>query len=138
MASRFSLLIRILTGLAAAYGCHVTAQPAAAVIAAYGEKPGVVFIIGGVGGLDLLGPSARWILPHTGVRHEVRDFVWTHGFGRVLKDLQDNRYLLKKAAELADEVRRVKAEDPDRPVYFIAKSGGSGLALAAAEMLPPV
>jgi hypothetical protein len=98
---------------------------------------GVVFIVGGIGGFDILGPSAQWALPRAGVPHEVREFVWTHGFGRMFKDLQDYRHLLGKAEELAREVGRVKAKDPDRPVYLVGKSGGTGLVLAAAECLPP-
>jgi hypothetical protein len=100
-------------------------------------KLGVVFVIGGVGGMDLVGLSAQWALPRAGVTHEIRNFVWTHGWGKLFKDLQDTRHLLAKAEDLAREVRRVKAEDPDRPVYLLAKSGGAGLALAAAEQLPP-
>ena len=135
--SRLSLLIRVLIGLAVTYGCHAMPARVTAAGVAVHEQCGVVFIIGGVGGMDLLGPAAQWALPRAGIRHEVRDFVWTHGFGRVLKDLRDTPYLLMKAGELAAEVRRVKADNPDRPVYFVAKSGGTGVALAAAEMLLP-
>lgn len=98
---------------------------------------GVVFVIGGVGGIDPLGWSARWALPRAGVPHEIREFIWTHGRGRILKDLQDREHLLVMAAELADEVQRLKAAAPERRVWFLAKSGGTGLALAAAERLPP-
>jgi hypothetical protein len=100
-------------------------------------RPGVVFTVGGVGGLDILGLSAQWSLPRAGIPHEVRDFAWTHGWGQMFKDLQDTRHLLRKAEELADQVRRLKEEDPDRPVYLVGKSGGTGLVLAAAEKLPP-
>jgi pimeloyl-ACP methyl ester carboxylesterase len=100
-------------------------------------KPGVVYVVGGVGGMDILGMSAQWALPRAGVPHVIRNFVWTHGFGRLFKDLQDTRHLLAKAEELARDIRRLKAEDPDRPVYVVGKSGGTGLVLAAAEMLPP-
>jgi pimeloyl-ACP methyl ester carboxylesterase len=110
-------------------------------LAAHEEAPapkaGVVFVVGGVGGMDLIGRSCEWTLPQCGVPHEVRDFVWTHGWGRILKDLQDAEYLTKKADELAAEVRRVKEADPDRPVYLVGKSGGAGLVLLAAERLPP-
>jgi pimeloyl-ACP methyl ester carboxylesterase len=100
-------------------------------------KPGVIFTAGGIGGLDILGASAQWALPHVGIHHEIRDFVWTHGWGHLFRDLQDTGHLLAKAEELAAEVRRYKAEHPDRPVYLMGKSGGTGLVLAAAEMLPP-
>jgi pimeloyl-ACP methyl ester carboxylesterase len=99
-------------------------------------RPGVVFMVGGVGGIDILGISAQWSLPRAGVPHEVRDFVWTHGWGQLFKDLQDQRHLLHKAEELAAQVRQIKANEPDRPVYLVGKSGGTGLVLAAAEQLP--
>ena len=118
------------TLLAAAATSGSTQQPAPA-------KPGVVFVVGGIGGIDVLGLSAKWAFPRAGVPHEVRDFVWTHGFGRLFKDLQDARHLRNKAELLAAEVRQVKARDPDRSVYLVGKSGGTGLVLAAAEQLPP-
>jgi hypothetical protein len=55
----------------------------------------------------------------------------------MFKDLQDTRHLLRKAEELALQVRRLKDDDPVRPVYLVGKSGGTGLVLAAAELLPP-
>ena len=100
-------------------------------------KPGVVFVIGGVGGrLSPLNLTAHWALPRGDVTHELREVVWTHGDGMILRDLQDIRHLLAKAIELAEMVRAVKQKEPDCPVYFLAHSGGCGLALAAAELLP--
>jgi pimeloyl-ACP methyl ester carboxylesterase len=100
-------------------------------------RPGVVFVIGGIGGLDPLNFWVPLTLPRAGVPHEVRNFPWTHGKGRILRDLQDLRHLLGKGAELADAVRAVKAAEPDRPVYLLAHSAGTAVALAAAEQLPP-
>jgi hypothetical protein len=99
-------------------------------------QPGIVLVIGGVGGLDILGASACAALPRAGVRHDVREFVWTHGWGHFLRDLQDSQHLQRKAEELANRLRRLKADNPDRPLFLLAKSGGTGLALRAAEMLP--
>src|SRR5205085_469264 len=96
----------------------------------------VIFLVEGIGGLDLVGQSAHWALPHAGVPHEIRDFFWTHGKWQFLKDLQDTSHLRSKADELATEILRVKQTDPERAVYILAKSGGTGLALAAAEQLP--
>jgi len=100
-------------------------------------RPGVIIVVGGVGGIDVAGIAARWALPRAGVPHEVQHFVWTHGVGSILRDLQDTRHLLHKAGELAGLVRRLKTEAPARPVYLLGKSGGAGLVLAAAEELPP-
>ena len=100
------------------------------------SKRGVVFVVGGVGGWDVVGLACQKMLPQVGVQHEVRDFIWTHGWGQMFKDLQDTSHILRRADELAAEVRRVKADDPDRPVYLVGKSGGAGVVLAAAECLP--
>jgi hypothetical protein len=128
--------------VAAALLCLATFGPGSPVAAsklpsAARPPAGVVFLVEGVGGFELFDTSARWALPRAGVRHEIRDFVWTHGWGSVLKDLQDTRHVLRKAGELAEEIHRVKAAAPERPVYVVAKSGGTGVALAAAEQLPP-
>jgi hypothetical protein len=101
------------------------------------SKPGVVIVVCGIGGIDFVGISSQWALPRAGVRHEIREFRWTHGKGRLLRDLQDTQHCLRKANELAAEVHRIKAQDPERPVYLVGKSGGTGLVLAAAEQLPP-
>lgn len=96
----------------------------------------MVIVIGGIGGLDFLGGAAQLAFPWVGLNHEIRELVWTHGYGQLFKDLQDSQHLLKKADELARTIRRYKDEHPHRPVYLLAKSGGTGLALAAAERLP--
>ncbi len=99
--------------------------------------PGVVFVVGGVGGWDPLPTSAELMFPLAGVRHRVCDFVWTHGWGQLFRDLKDTPHLVRKAEELAALITEFKNCEPDRPVYVVAKSGGTGLALLAAEQLPP-
>lgn len=98
---------------------------------------GTVFVVGGVGGLDPLQASAPLVLPCVGVPHRIEVFSWTHGKLRVLRDLQDVRYLLKQADRLAEVVRAEQIRHPDRPIYLIGHSAGAGLILAAAEKLPP-
>jgi pimeloyl-ACP methyl ester carboxylesterase len=120
--------------LATAWLCAVLpafAEPAAP------ARPGVVFVVGGIGGLDPLNLWAPLMLPHAGVPHELRNFPWTHGKGRLLRDLQDRSHLLEKASELAGAIREIKAADPNRPVYLLGHSAGAALSLAAAEQLPP-
>ena len=134
MPVTYRLLFPCLFGVAFAEAAS-GGEPATA--ATGGVKPGVVFIAEGVGGFDVSAAAARWAWPRAGVPHEVRQFEWSHGWGHVFKDLQDAAHLAQKARELAAEVRRVKADDPERPVYLVGKSGGSGLVLLAAEQLPP-
>ena len=92
---------------------------------------GVVFLVGGIGGFDFIGRVGATALPAAGVNHEIREFVWTHGRGHYLKDLQDSRYLLGKARELAAEILEIKSEDPARPVYLVGHSAGAALCLEA-------
>jgi hypothetical protein len=100
-------------------------------------RPGVIVVIGGVGGWDPLPRSAELVFPWAGVPHKVYDFVWTHGWGQMFRDLQDTPHVVRKAGDLAAQILRFKDCHPDRPVYLLAKSGGAGLALLAAEQLPP-
>jgi hypothetical protein len=98
-------------------------------------RGGVVYLVGGIGGLDSMGSCARAVLPAAGIHHELRDFIWTHGKGSFLKDLQDTPHLVRKADELAAQIKEQHAREPERPIFVVAKSGGTGLALLAAEQL---
>jgi pimeloyl-ACP methyl ester carboxylesterase len=115
---------------------YVWSQVTRALTADQEAARGIVIVIGGVGGLDLLSNNAHVVLPKAGVKHEIREFCWTHGKGKPFKDLQDSANLKAKAEELAEFIRRVKAENPGRIIILLAKSGGTGVALAAAELLP--
>jgi hypothetical protein len=100
-------------------------------------EPGTVFVVGGIGGWDPLGKSAMLVCPVAGVPHRVVDFFWSHGVGRSFSDLMDTPHLARKAEELAALILETKQAAPDRPIYLLAKSGGTGLALLATERLPP-
>ena len=100
-------------------------------------KRGVIFVVDGIGGMDLLCASAKLMLPHKGVVHEVQPFRWSHGTGQYARDLFDRPHLLRKARELADQVNAVLARDPSTPVYLIGRSGGAALVIHTAEQLPP-
>src|SRR5438876_234836 len=136
-----ALTIQLLFATTLALGLGPTGRaktPARPVVSTDAQsRPGVVIVVCGIGGIDFVALSSQWALPRVGVRHEIREFSWTHGKGRLLRDLQDTQHCLRKADELAEEVRKIKAQDRDRPVYLVGKSGGTGIILAAAEQLPP-
>jgi pimeloyl-ACP methyl ester carboxylesterase len=113
-------------------GCAHAGQPRAAAPPA---ERAVVFVAGGIGGLDPLQLWAPVTLPRAGVPHEIRLFEWTHGKCRFLRDLQDAQHLQAAADRLADEVREELALG--RSVYLLGHSAGAGLVLAAAGRLPP-
>lgn len=101
------------------------------------SRPGVVIVVEGIGGWNLMGPVAKIALRNAGLPHAIYEFRWAHGFGRFLKDLQDTRHLLAKAEELAAWIRQLHLEDPNRPIYLIGHSAGTGLVVRAAESAPP-
>jgi pimeloyl-ACP methyl ester carboxylesterase len=111
--------------------------PAALASRAEPDSPeAIVIAVGGVGGLDILGWSTQRAVGKAGLKYHVREFVWTHGWGQIFSDLQDRPHMEEKARDLARLIRRLQAEYPGRPVYLVAKSGGTGLAVRAAELLP--
>src|SRR5262245_2581021 len=100
-------------------------------------RPGVVIVVEGIGGFNVMGPVAKAALHQAGIAHEVREFTWSHGFGQFLRDLQDTRYLLSKSEELAAWIAWLRAADPDRPIYLVGHSAGTGIIVRAAELSPP-
>ncbi len=99
-------------------------------------EPGLVIIVEGIGGLDVIGKSADAVFNKVGLPHEVHHFNWTHGTGHFFRDLQDTQHVLKKADELAAFIKDYRARHPGRPIYVIGKSGGTGLVLFALQQLP--
>jgi pimeloyl-ACP methyl ester carboxylesterase len=99
--------------------------------------PGLVIIVEGIGGLDLVGIGAELALHHAGLPHELHHFNWTHGTGRYLRDLQDTQHILKKSEELAAFIRAYRARHPERPIYVVGKSAGTCLVLFALQQLAP-
>ena len=61
---------------------------------------------------------------------------WGHGWGHWHADLSDvaNQRLGSRA--VADAVLAWRAARPDRPAFVVGKSGGTGIAVGALELLP--
>jgi pimeloyl-ACP methyl ester carboxylesterase len=97
---------------------------------------GVVFLIDGVGGFGFAPKMMEKVLVETGVNHEVRTFYWSHGFGRWHADLTDDANFRSKASELANSAMDFRVQCPRGPIYIVAKSGGTAIALAALAQLP--
>lgn len=101
-----------------------------------GDPPGVVFVAGGAGSMVNLAGITKWSLRQANSPLEVRDFDWSHGKGRIVRDIQDIRHLTQKADELAQQILNYQASHPDRQVYLVGKSTGAMIVLLAAEKLP--
>lgn len=84
--------------------------------------------VGAMGPMPFLMKYAFSKHPHV----EVRNFVWTHGTGRMLADLRDRHHMRNKAEALAGLVR---AEAAGKNVSIVAKSGAAGVALQALDAL---
>ncbi|MFT3880569.1 MAG: alpha/beta hydrolase [Gemmatales bacterium] len=101
-----------------------------------GDAPGVVFVAGGAGSITNLAGIMKWSLRQADSPLEVRDFDWSHGKGRIIRDIQDIRHLVQKADELAQQILEYQAAHPDRPIYLVGRSTGAMIVLLAAEKLP--
>ena len=88
-----------------------------------------------MGGFDLCGTALRYVLGAGGVPYAFHAFPWSHGLGRWFADLTDVTNRDGKAALLADAVRQYRTWQADVPVFFIGKSGGSGIVVKALERL---
>jgi hypothetical protein len=100
------------------------------------DSQGIIFLIDGVGGFGFTSKVLEKTLQDAGVAHELRTFNWSHGFGRWHADLTDDSNFRSKASDLADAVMDFRIRS-NGPVYFIAKSGGTAIALTALAQLPP-
>jgi len=99
-------------------------------------ETGIIYLIEGVGGFGLAPKVMEGALRGAGVPHELRHFHWSHGFGRWHADLTDAENFRRKASKLADSIMDFRTGNTGRPVFVVAKSGGTAVALSATEQLP--
>lgn len=93
----------------------------------------VLLILDGVGALGLLPLSMKMAVEQNRLPYEVRNYVWTHGKGRMLADLRDKSHIKRKGEELAAIVNQLNQDG--REAIVIAKSGGTAVALDALSRL---
>jgi|AGTN01.3.fsa_nt_gi hypothetical protein len=93
----------------------------------------VLLMLDGVGALGLLPLAMKMAVEQNRLPYEVRNYVWTHGKGRMLADLRDSDHIKLKGEELATIVNGLIADD--REPIVIAKSGGTAVALDALSRL---
>jgi hypothetical protein len=96
---------------------------------------GLVIVVGGVGGLDWCGIALRYLLKAKRLPYVIQLVPWGLGFGRWYADLTNVTNRDAHARGIAETIRRSRASRPDCPVYVVAKSGGSGVAVMALELL---
>ncbi len=101
-----------------------------------GTESGLVLVADGVGGLDLCGTGLQYMVAREGLGHEVRVQPWGHGFGRWFRDLTNVENHAAQAEAMAQAVRDFREPRPDRPVFLVGKSGGTGVVVRTLELLP--
>jgi hypothetical protein len=100
------------------------------------ERPrGLVLVIGGVGGLDWCGIALRVLVKTKRLPYVVQVVPWGLGFGRWYADLTNVINRDTQARHVAETIRLYKLSRPTCPVFLVAKSGGSGVAIKALELL---
>jgi Serine aminopeptidase, S33 len=95
----------------------------------------LVIVIGGIGSLDWCGLALRRMLGNKRPPYSTRIFAWGLGFGRWYADLTNVANRDASARALAESIRLNKADQPECPVFLVAKSGGSGIVVKALELL---
>ncbi len=97
---------------------------------------GVVFVLDGIGGI-LMGPLiARIGFREAGLKYATYVFDWHTGpRGEMLGDLMRLRHARFQGARLARLIRAFHRAHPASPLHVLAFSGGTGVAVFAAERL---
>lgn len=94
----------------------------------------IIFTVDGVGGAGVMPLTMQYVVKVARANFDVRHFVWTHGFGRIVADIRDRKHMYDKGELLAKTI--LQLTESGRKVAIVAKSGGTGVALKALELLP--
>jgi pimeloyl-ACP methyl ester carboxylesterase len=97
----------------------------------------VVLVADGAGGFLAASHSMRSTAAADCLPLRVETFDWTHGRWRVVADQVDIEHTRREGLELAATVLALQQSCPGMPVSLVGHSAGSGVVLAAAEVLPP-
>ncbi|HEY3244034.1 MAG TPA: hypothetical protein VGM03_11865 [Phycisphaerae bacterium] len=97
---------------------------------------GVIILLDGIGGIQIGPLVARRGFREAGLPHATYLFDWHRGFpGELLGDLIALRRNLVSGARLARLIRSFRRAYPTAPLHVLAYSGGTGVAIFAAERL---
>jgi hypothetical protein len=100
-------------------------------------RRGIVFILDGAGGFGVASKIIGCTISDAKMPLEAHTFSWTHGYCRVFSDQMHASHTRREGRKLADLLLRCKQASPEQPIYLVAHSAGCGVALIAAEGLPP-
>jgi hypothetical protein len=100
-------------------------------------EQGVIFVADGSGNLRQISDCLGSLLQEARAPLRVQCFCWTHGQGRVFLDLYDADHQKVQGQKLAQEILAYRRCHPSNRICVVGYSSGAGVALTAAEMLPP-
>jgi hypothetical protein len=137
-ASRFTLVCLVLAAPATlgGSGCassHLNLVTPRAPIA----EDGVLFAVDGAGDFQASSQHVRQALAEARLPIQVVTVEWSHGFGRIIADQIGYAHARAQGHNLAHALEQFRAAHPAVPMYLLAHSAGSAVAVAALENLPP-
>jgi hypothetical protein len=117
--------------------CRVGYKPEAQAPAAPCVCKGIAYVLDGAGGFERASQIIGATVAEVRIPIEVRTFHWTHGYCRVFSDQVHAAHVRQQGRKLAETLLLCRQQEPDLPIYLLAHSAGCGVALVAAEQLPP-
>jgi hypothetical protein len=96
----------------------------------------LVIVVDGAGGFEICARYLGQVVAEDHVPLLVRGYRWTHGYLRIPADQMHHAHLYHEGRKLAELILRWHQERPERPIYLMGHSAGSGIVLVAAEALP--
>ncbi len=103
---------------------------------AEGTETGLLLVADGCGGIELCELGVRQVMGEHGGLTRVQVVRWGHGFGRWHADLTDVVNHEAQSRWVVEQVREWKEREPSKPVFLVAKSGGTWIVVKALEGLP--
>lgn len=131
-----------LTRIVFVAGCCLLAGCATAQRSVTTYKPpeppcGIVIVVNGGGGLTGTSDAIAKEIKNSRMPLYVRTHHWSHGLGQIVADMTDEEHAQCEASRLAETIAAYRERFPNTPVYVVAHSAGTYIALEAARSLPP-
>lgn len=98
---------------------------------------GIVLVADGAGGYPEAFQAVTTAVEESGTPLYVRSFDWTHGQRRGVADLADVDHARAQGRRLAAQIAAYRSTCPQMPIYLVAFSAGTHVALEATRWLPP-
>jgi alpha-beta hydrolase superfamily lysophospholipase len=114
----------------------MSARPNLFVLKAPITEAGVLFAVDGAGNFQASSQHVRQALAEAHLPIEVVTVEWSHGFGRIIADQIGYTYARAQGHTLAEALHQFRLDHPTVPIYLLAHSAGSAVAVAALESVP--